>query len=142
MSTCGTSGLLSLRGCTVGVLRTCPTDWLTLGDMAGLVSAVVGVGGTDSAFIIGECIVELDVLADSAGDVGARAPAFDVSLSLEKNDLIDDGRPTLGVGVDGIGGAALGLTVPTLAVDIAVPAILGVLGISPILSLPLLDELT
>lgn len=110
--------------------------------MAGLVSAVVGVGGTDSAFITGECIVELDVLADSAGDVGARAPAFDVSLSLEKNDLIDDGRPTLGVGVDGIGGAALGLTVPTLAVDIAVPAILGVLGISPILSLPLLDELT
>lgn len=75
-------------------------ELLTLRDMAGLVTAVDGVGGTESAVPHGDKIVDVDELAEIGGGAGvdARLASFDGSLILEKKDLIDDDRLTPGAG--------------------------------------------
>jgi hypothetical protein len=135
---------LFVKGGTIGALRTCPivtVERLTLGDIAGLVTAVDGVGGTDSTALVGERMVDVDELAEIGGaGVGARPASFDGSVSLEKNDLMDDDRLTLAPDAATDGGTP-DLMVLALDVETEIPLSRGVPGTSIARSLPLAIEL-
>ena len=106
--------------------------------MEGLVCAVDGVGGTDSTALLGVCTVEVDECAEIGGaGVGVRPANFDGSVSLEKNDLMDEDRLTPAADA-GLAGGTPDLMVLALDVDTEIPR--GVIGTSLARSLPLMED--